>query len=70
MRRKHDDEDLDTRRRPTGNAERPLTAATMQSQIENLQMVLGTLIVWMAQSANSPIRVDEAERLIRMLGKE
>jgi hypothetical protein len=29
--------------------------------------VLGTLIAWMAQSANSPIRRDEAETLIRRL---
>lgn len=29
--------------------------------------VLGTLISWMAQSANSPIRPDEAEKLIKTL---
>jgi hypothetical protein len=29
--------------------------------------VLGTLIAWMAQSANSPIRADEAEQLLRRL---
>ena len=29
--------------------------------------VLGTLISWMAQSANSPIRHDEGVRLLQML---
>jgi hypothetical protein len=29
--------------------------------------VLGTLIAWMVQSANSPIRFDEAEQLLRRL---
>lgn len=32
--------------------------------------VLGMLIAWMAQSSVSPIRIDEAEKLIRQLERK
>jgi hypothetical protein len=34
---------------------------------ERVKLVLGTLISWMASAANSPIRIDEAEELLRRL---
>jgi acyl-CoA reductase-like NAD-dependent aldehyde dehydrogenase len=40
----------------------------LEGQVRALDMRLRTLIVWMAQSANSPIRIDEAERLINEIG--
>lgn len=46
------------------------TAAEIQAVRDDLARakdVLGTLITWMAQSANSPIRGDEAEKLLRRL---
>jgi hypothetical protein len=41
--------------------------ARLQREVTALRMALRTLIVWMAQSANSPIRVDEASRLLNMM---
>lgn len=35
--------------------------------LETVRSVLGTLISWMAQSANSPIRRDEADTLLKRL---
>ncbi len=32
-----------------------------------VELTLGTLILWMAQAANSPIRRDEAKELLDML---
>ena len=49
-----------------------LRIAEMQAIREDLartKTVLGTLISWMAQSANSPIRQDEAVKLLRQLAK-
>ncbi len=43
---------------------------TDKEKIERLNMVLGTLIVWMAQSHGSPISVHEAEKLLEMLNSE
>lgn len=39
----------------------------LQRDVQALQETLGTLISWLPQSANSPIRVDEAERLLQIL---
>jgi len=38
----------------------------LQRQVNDLKNALGALITWMAQSANSPIRPDEATKLLRM----
>ena len=38
----------------------------LRRQVEDLQRALCTLIAWMAQSANSPIRIDEAEQLLEI----
>jgi hypothetical protein len=38
----------------------------MQARIDNLHGALVTLILWMSQSAVSPIRPDEARQLIEM----
>ncbi len=43
----------------------------LEKQVADLQKALGTLISWAAQSANSPIRHDEAARLVSILeGRE
>jgi hypothetical protein len=42
----------------------------LQIEIARLKQVLGTLITWMTANANSPLRVDEAERLLKMLSGE
>lgn len=39
----------------------------LKLQVERLQMALGALISWMSQSANSPIRRDEANTLIEIM---
>jgi hypothetical protein len=47
-----------------------LRIAEMQAIRDDLartKEVLGTLIMWMAQSANSPIRTDEAVKLMKQL---
>lgn len=36
-------------------------------EVKALQKALGTLLAWLPQSANSPIRMDEASRLINIL---
>jgi len=41
----------------------------MKLEIERLQLTVGTLINWMAASANSPIRESEAKVLIEMMQK-
>jgi len=38
-----------------------------ESDLDRVKVVLATLIVWMAQSANSPIRQDEANTLLKRL---
>ncbi len=40
-----------------------------QKAIEQIRDTVGTLIVWTAQSANSPLSVTEAQHLLKMLGK-
>jgi hypothetical protein len=44
--------------------------AGLQNRVINLETTLGALITWMAGSANSPIRVDEARHLLAMLQGE
>jgi hypothetical protein len=39
----------------------------LRAELTAVKHTLGTLIGWMAQSANSPIRVDEAEKLLKAL---
>ena len=48
----------------------------MEKKLEELEHklaatneALGTLIAWMAQSANSPIRLDEAKQLLGILNR-
>jgi hypothetical protein len=41
----------------------------VRDDLARMKEVLATLIAWMAQSANSPIRVDEAKQLIATLVK-
>jgi hypothetical protein len=41
----------------------------LRNDLAQTKEVIGTLIAWMVQSANSPIRGDEATRLIKMLVK-
>lgn len=41
--------------------------AKLQIEVRDLRKALGTLIAWLPQSANSPIRADEAERLLNIL---
>jgi hypothetical protein len=49
----------------TGELEKLLVEA--ETKLQRTHNVLGTLISWMAQSANSPIRRDEARRLLELL---
>ena len=42
----------------------------LERRVKALERVLGTLIVWVSQSANGPLRVDEAEQLLRMFPKK
>ena len=39
----------------------------LQEEVTTLSHTLATLIAWMAESANSPIRQDEAEKLLSAL---
>ena len=41
--------------------------AQCRKDLATLSRVVGTLIVWMTQSANSPIRREAAEQLLAML---
>jgi len=41
--------------------------AKLQLEVKALKKALGTLISWLPQSANSPIRTDEASRLLNIL---
>lgn len=41
----------------------------LRFEVGRLQLTLGTLISWMAASANSPINVGEAKVLIEMIQK-
>lgn len=39
----------------------------LRREVKALQAALGAFISWTAQSANSPIRVDEASRLLTIM---
>jgi hypothetical protein len=41
--------------------------AGLKLEVKALKKALGTLIAWLPQSANSPIRVDEASTLLNMM---
>jgi len=41
--------------------------AGLKLEIYALKKALGMLISWLPQSANSPIRIDEASRLLNIL---
>jgi hypothetical protein len=41
--------------------------AALKREVAALKKTLGTLISWMASSANSPIRIEEAKKLLEML---
>lgn len=43
--------------------------ARLKLQVKALKKALGTLISWLPQSANSPIRVDEASRLLNIMNE-
>ena len=39
----------------------------LERDVENLQKALSTFVIWTAQSAASPIRVDEAEKILNLI---
>jgi hypothetical protein len=39
----------------------------LQNEVKALKKALGTLIAWLPQSANGPLRVDEVETLLKMM---
>ena len=39
-----------------------------ETKLQRTHDVLGTLISWMVQSSVSPIRIDEAQQLLKRLG--
>ena len=41
--------------------------ARLKLDVKALQKALGTLLSWLPQSANSPIRQDEASRLLNIM---
>jgi len=41
--------------------------AGLKLQVRQLKKAVGLLISWLPQSANSPIRVDEASRLLNIM---
>lgn len=43
--------------------------AGLKLEVKALKRTLGNLIAWMAQSANSPIRRDEASTLLNILNQ-
>ena len=51
----------------TRELENLLVAA--ETKLQRTHDVVGTLISWMAQSAVSPIRIDEAQQLLKRLGE-
>lgn len=43
------------------------SSAATDREVERIRGVLGTLIAWMATSANSPITATEAKKLLEQL---
>jgi len=41
--------------------------AGLKLEIKALKKALGTLLTWLPQSANSPIRLDEASHLLNIM---
>lgn len=41
--------------------------AGLKLEVKALKKALGTLLAWLPQSANSPIRIDEASQLINWM---
>jgi len=41
--------------------------AGLKLEIKALKKALGTLLTWLPQSANSPIRLDESSRLLNIM---
>jgi hypothetical protein len=41
--------------------------AGLKLEVKALKKALGMLLSWLPQSANSPIRIDEASRLINVM---
>jgi hypothetical protein len=41
--------------------------ARLNLEVKQLKAALGTLLTWLPQSANSPIRVDEDSRLLNIM---
>lgn len=41
--------------------------AGLKLEVKALKKALGTLLSWLPQSANSPIRVDEASELLNIM---
>jgi len=41
--------------------------AGLKLEVAQLKKALGTLLTWLPQSANSPIRIDEASRLLNIM---
>ena len=39
----------------------------LRADVNSLRHVLGTALSWMVQSANSPLRLDEVEKLLKHL---
>ena len=63
---------LDPKRDPKDEYVRELQRELMDTRgrILRLELTLGTLIHWLVQSANSPLRPDEAHRLLDLLQQE
>ena len=40
------------------------------ARVLRVELTLGTLVQWMAQSANSPVRPEEARQLLALLGPQ
>ncbi len=41
--------------------------ADLERDIENLQKALSAFVIWTAQSAGSPISIDEAEKILKLI---
>ena len=42
----------------------------LRARLDRLEKTLTTLIAWLSQTANAPIRIDEAQMLLKMLRGE
>ena len=46
-----------------------ITLTQLHEELQQTRRALATLVCWMVQSANSPIRVDEANTILEIIGK-